>query len=47
MNEYLPSGSESQIQSWFNAGDGHPSDLGAQVYAEAVAGRIREYMLSR
>jgi hypothetical protein len=47
MSEYLPSGSESQIHSWFNAADGHPSDLGAQVYAEAVARRIHEYILSR
>jgi hypothetical protein len=47
MSEYLPAEPANEIRSWFNAGDGHPSELGAQVYAQAVARRIREYMLSK
>jgi hypothetical protein len=47
MNEYLPAASDGEIRSWFNARDGHPSELGAKIYGAAVARRIHEYLLSR
>lgn len=47
MAGFLPTqpGSE-EIKRWYNADDKHPSDHGAQVYAQAVYQEVRQYLLS-
>jgi hypothetical protein len=46
MLDFLPlTSSEDEIKKWYNLPyDSHPSDYGAEVYANAVAGRISDYL---
>jgi lysophospholipase L1-like esterase len=43
MLEALPRASEAEIKEWYNLpADAHPSSYGAEIYARAVANKIRE-----